>query len=549
MARPRRTAAAAAAAAANTSADIVVVDPALADLVDSLREDPHSSSDDDLAHEDDYATQDDEDEDDYRTSSRGQQQQQQQQQQQGSQPKKRSSGVGSRTAATAWAPEGMRFCSGCRKNQNDADFENGRKMCFRHKNKKKKAPGAPAPPSHPDPSSVAVLQHTLRAASDADGVSKYEAAVKLDELPGQEYVELELRLPYTVVGEEREAPEMDTAESMRRARAKARPLVELIHQSTGYSFVYKDCRTGRKHKYAYSLRYLCSQRSDQDNTKRRSAALAAERKAAKEAEARRLAEGGAPLDTDLHAEAGPSDAVQQQQQQAQQDEDADVQALQALIAEANQQPHHLQHDEIFVDPMLDGEGGISVGGGSEQGDLEVDVEVNSGQGDDEGSVGGRGARRGRKKNKGKSIVLPPLPIPQDATSASGSPAPMTPGSASASALPDPSESNSKDKKAANLRKMDRFDCRGSLIINILHDDVTAYFTITHHLHHAEYVDVVGNRLRGAKFHPLPVNLSATIEEPKGDIEMGEEGESWLDRAETTFTGLLELVRDLKTKKG
>lgn len=110
-------------------------------------------------------------------------------------------------------------------------------MCFRHKGKKKRPRGSEAPPSHPDPSPVGVLERTLRAASDADGVSKYEAAVMLDQLPGQEYVELELRLPYTVVGEERAAPKMDTAESMRRARAKARPLVELIHQSTGYSFV------------------------------------------------------------------------------------------------------------------------------------------------------------------------------------------------------------------------------------------------------------------------------------------------------------------------
>lgn len=124
-----------------------------------------------------------------------------------------------------------------RKTQNEVDFENNRKMCFRHRGKKKRPRGSEPPPSHPEPSPVDVLQRTLRAASDADGVSKYEAAVMLDQLPGQEYVELELRLPYTVVGEERAAPKLDVTESMRRARAKARPLVELIHQNTGYSFV------------------------------------------------------------------------------------------------------------------------------------------------------------------------------------------------------------------------------------------------------------------------------------------------------------------------
>lgn len=112
--RPRRSAAQATAGAAAPAVADIPVDPALDDLLD-----PHSSSDDDHPGEDDYATQDDDDEDDYRTNSRGgqqhgHQQSQQQQQQQGQQGqasqqgKKRSTGVGSRTAATAWAPEGMR---------------------------------------------------------------------------------------------------------------------------------------------------------------------------------------------------------------------------------------------------------------------------------------------------------------------------------------------------------------------------------------------------------------------------------------------------------
>lgn len=105
------------------------------------------------------------------------------------------------------------------------------------------------------------------------------------------------------------------------------------------------------------------------------------------------------------------------------------------------------------------------------------------------------------------------------------------------------------RSRVHLKRMARFDCRGSLIINILPDNATAYFTITHHLQHAEYIDVVGNRLRGPKFHPLPVNLSNTIQKPRGSVEIGDEGQTSLDRAEETFSKLLELVRDLKTKKG
>lgn len=110
--RPRRSAAQAAQAAAPAVADIPV-DPALADFVVHPHSHSHSSSDDDHPGEDDYATQDDDDDDEYSTTNRGGHQQSQQQRQQGqqdpaSQAKKRSTGAGSRTAATAWAPEGMR---------------------------------------------------------------------------------------------------------------------------------------------------------------------------------------------------------------------------------------------------------------------------------------------------------------------------------------------------------------------------------------------------------------------------------------------------------
>lgn len=138
-----------------------------------------------------------------------------------------------------------------RKPQAETDFEPGRKMCNRHKNKKKKkkvdldATGTSSnittttdpTTGLPNLSTVPQLLTSLRAASDLDGVHKYEAACRITDLPGQEHVELELKLPYTVVGESRPAPELNAAESMRRARARARPLIELIHQATGYSFV------------------------------------------------------------------------------------------------------------------------------------------------------------------------------------------------------------------------------------------------------------------------------------------------------------------------
>lgn len=118
---------------------------------------------------------------------------------------------------------------------------------------------------------------------------------------------------------------------------------------------------------------------------------------------------------------------------------------------------------------------------------------------------------------------------------------------SASASPAPAATNGRSR--AHLKKMERYNCRGSLVVNLMHDLTTAHFTINHHEQHPEYVDVVGNRLRGAKYHPLPVNLSNTIEAPKGSIEIGHNGQTMLERAEETFSELLQLVKDLRAKKG
>lgn len=119
-------------------------------------------------------------------------------------------------------------------------------MCFRHKGRKKRpkrsANASDSEPSNPSAPSPLLLPHTLstllRAASDEDGVSTFSASCSLPTLPGWELVDLELKAPYVVVGGSTALPnEKNKAEAWRRARARARPLVDLIHQSTGYSFV------------------------------------------------------------------------------------------------------------------------------------------------------------------------------------------------------------------------------------------------------------------------------------------------------------------------
>ena len=108
----------------------------------------------------------------------------------------------------------------------EEEFEPSRKMCSRHK--KNKAADKPA---------VVILSDTelssiLRRKSAEDGVSKYDASCLLDDLPGQDEVDKEIAMPVKGEGEVDE-----TAEGMRRARARCRPLINLIYEATGYSFV------------------------------------------------------------------------------------------------------------------------------------------------------------------------------------------------------------------------------------------------------------------------------------------------------------------------
>lgn len=118
--------------------------------------------------------------------------------------------------------------------------------------------------------------------------------------------------------------------------------------------------------------------------------------------------------------------------------------------------------------------------------------------------------------------------------------------------PKPEKPTKRKKNVAHkvrmpARKMDRYDCRGAVVINIHHDDKTAYFVVTHALQHPDYVDVVGNRLRGARFVPKPLEIVSSILPPVGSIEF--EGQTPLEKFEKTLEGFASLVKDLKSYKG
>ncbi|KAM0746404.1 hypothetical protein T439DRAFT_329849, partial [Meredithblackwellia eburnea MCA 4105] len=165
-----------------------------------------------------------------------------------------------------WNVEGMRFCSGCRANKPNEDFVEGRKMCWRHRKPKRKEDLPPTPQAIP------TLSTLLAQSSQLTGCARFEGTCRISEVPGQEIVERELNAPHPFKSEnyDPDAGLTEEVENMRRARARARPLVEWVQKCTGYNFIYKDCRSGRRLKYAHSLRFLCAQREDQDTTKRRS---------------------------------------------------------------------------------------------------------------------------------------------------------------------------------------------------------------------------------------------------------------------------------------
>ncbi|KAK4703860.1 hypothetical protein P7C70_g2352, partial [Phenoliferia sp. Uapishka_3] len=117
--------------------------------------------------------------------------------------------------------------------------------------------------------SLAEAGEYLRAQSDLNGCERTECVIRVDDFPVDQHPPVD-KQEEEVAQEGEGKKKEDDGDSMRAARAMCRPLVEYIYEKTGYSFVYKDCRSGRRLKYAHSLRYLCAQRQDQDFSKRRS---------------------------------------------------------------------------------------------------------------------------------------------------------------------------------------------------------------------------------------------------------------------------------------
>lgn len=104
------------------------------------------------------------------------------------------------------------------------------------------------------------------------------------------------------------------------------------------------------------------------------------------------------------------------------------------------------------------------------------------------------------------------------------------------------------KVRAPQKKMERYDCRGCIVLKVQNDDNTVLISIAHNLAHSVYVDVVGNRTRAApKVEDTPVDLETAVGLPVGSVEV--EGDDIFDQTEKTFGALLALVRELKTCTG
>lgn len=168
-----------------------------------------------------------------------------------------------------------------------------------------------------------------------------------------------------------------------------------------------------------------------------------------------------------------------------------------------------------------GPSGMSPGGGMGGSQSGMDVDGSGGEDDEKGDSSKRG--KGWRKGLGKPRDPNKKPVVKRVTKEGGKP-------------------------RAPQKKMERFDCKGCLVVNIFPDTGIAHFTFTHILQHAEYVDIVGNRVRGPRLVPSLIPLSTTLEEPVGTIEVGEETDSPFERVERTFQAMLDLVKVLKTKK-
>lgn len=91
-------------------------------------------------------------------------------------------------------------------------------------------------------------------------------------------------------------------------------------------------------------------------------------------------------------------------------------------------------------------------------------------------------------------------------------------------------------------KMERYDCRGIVIVNLQHDGRTAFFSIAHNMQHLLHADAVGVRPRPRP--PIPdLDLTMSLTDTLGSMDTGED---IVEKAESTFTALAGLCRTLKT---
>jgi hypothetical protein len=246
---------------------------------------------------------------------------------------------------------------------------------------------------------------------------------------------------------------------------------------------YKDCRSGRRLKYAHSLRYLCAQRQDQDNIKRRSAANTAKRRETDPTTLSLFPNGEATTSDDFNA---ATIAAIVAASHAAETEDGEGKTPQLMLDDATRMAASGLN---FANPL-----GVVTGLGSPS---------NTGDGSadgDEDESDGNGGRR--KKTKRKRNSQP---------------------------------------------KMERYECKGCLVVNIFHDDSTCFFTLTHPIKHPEYRDVVGNRLRGLKFVPPPISLQESYDPvPNGDIEFP--GDDPYAKIEGLAQSLFDIVKVLRASK-
>lgn len=109
------------------------------------------------------------------------------------------------------------------------------------------------------------------------------------------------------------------------------------------------------------------------------------------------------------------------------------------------------------------------------------------------------------------------------------------------------QKNKRPVKPAKPKKepkaLERYPCRGCLVINILHDDIFAHFHITHCLTHPPFAD----RVKTPRPQPKYVDLNTALLEPSRSIDM--DGKDIWDTTESTFYAMIELCRLLRVHEG